>query len=198
MSVQTLPEDWAGNLDDLVETANQLLPAILPLAKAGRSKDDVNARLVRHYTTERLLDEPLRQGREARYTRRHLLQLLALRKLMADGFGASALQDTLQARSDRDLQALITGETQPEVQASNPALEYLHHLRRPADPPARAVLAIPSPTAAPAPERYTRLTLAPGLDLHVRTDVRLPRSRVEQERLAQLFLDALDSLRRPR
>jgi DNA-binding transcriptional MerR regulator len=198
MSVQTLPEDWTGNLDDLVATVNQLLPAILPLAKAGRSKDDVNPRLVRHYTTERLLDEPLKQGREARYNRRHLLQLLALRKLMADGFGAAALQDTLQTRTDRDLEALITGETQPEVQAGNPALEYLQQLKRPADPPMRAVLSLPTPTVPPAPERYTRLTLAPGLDLHVRTDVRLPRSQVEQERLARIFLDTLDSLRRPR
>ncbi|MVN88507.1 MerR family transcriptional regulator [Deinococcus sp. HMF7620] len=202
MSVLTLPEDWSGPLDALVDTANQLLPFILPLARTGRSKDEVNARLVRHYTTERLLDESLRQGREARYTRRHLLQLLALRKLMADGFGTAALQNTLQARTDLDLEALIMGESQLRVQPGNPALDYLQQLKRPA-----AAAGSPSPvpaaprSASPAPslpEAYTRLTLQPGLELHVRTDAHLPRSQVEQQRLTQLFLDALDRLRRPK
>lgn len=197
MSVFTLPRDWTGTLDDLVDAANQLLPGILPTGKAGRTKDDVNARLVRHYTTERLLDEPLKQGREARYTRRHLLQLLALRRLMADGFSASTLQDTLQSRTDDDLEALLAGQTQLAVQPGNPALDYLEQLRRPAA--AAPAPAAPSPGPAPsAPQQYTRLPLAPGLDVHVRSDFRLPRSRLEQERLAQLFLDALDHLRRPR
>ena len=195
MSVLTLPRDWTGTLDDLVDAANQFLPDILPTSKAGRTKDDVNARLVRHYTTERLLDDPLKQGREARYTRRHLLQLLALRRLMADGFGAATLQDTLQSRTDDDLEALIAGQTQLAVQPGNPALDYLEQLRR----PAAAAPALSAPAPAPSsPERYTRLPLAPGLDVHVRTDFRMPRSRLEQDRLAQLFLDALDHLRRPR
>ncbi len=197
MSVLTLRRDWTGTLDDLVDAANQFLPDILPTGKAGRTKDDVNARLVRHYTTERLLDEPLKQGREARYTRRHLLQLLTLRRLMADGFSAATLQDTLQSRTDDDLEALLAGQTQLAVQPGNPALDYLAQLRRPvAAAPAPAA---PSPApAASTPVQYTRLPLAPGLDVHVRTDFRLPRSRLEQERLAQLFLDALDHLRRPR
>lgn len=195
MSVLTLPRDWTGTLDDLVDAANQFLPDILPTGKAGRTKDDVNARLVRHYTTERLLDDPLKQGREARYTRRHLLQLLALRRLMADGFGAATLQDTLQSRTDDDLEALIAGQTQLAVQPGNPALDYLEQLRRPAAAAPALAAAAPAPSA---PDRYTRLPLAPGLDVHVRTDFRLPRSRLEQERLAQLFLDALDHLRRPR
>ncbi|ACO47758.1 MerR family transcriptional regulator [Deinococcus deserti] len=198
MSALILPEDWSGTLDDLVETANRRLPDLLPLDRAGRTKDDVNARLVRHYTTERLLDEPLRVGREARYTRRHLLQLLALRKLMAEGFGAAALQGTLQTRSDPELEALLTGETQLEVQTSNPALEYLQALKRPSPAPAtRPVLASSPSVLPPSPERFTRLILAPGLEVHVRHDVRLPRSKLEQDRLAQMFLDALNSLRRP-
>ncbi|WP_027481276.1 MerR family transcriptional regulator, partial [Deinococcus pimensis] len=103
MSVLSVPEDWSGGLEDLVDIANALLPDVLPTDRSGRAKDEVNARLVRHYTTERLLDEPARVGREARYTRRHLLQLLALRKLMASGYGTSAVRGGLRSRSDRDL-----------------------------------------------------------------------------------------------
>lgn len=204
MSAQFLPPDWSGNLDALVEAANQLLPVILPDDRTGRSKDGVNARLVRHYTTERLLDEPLRQGREARYTRRHLLQLLTLRRLMADGHGAAALRGTLQGHADPELEALLTGERQLDVQPSNPALDYLRALSAPSLSPASLLGAVP-PAAAfpaapstPAAERLTRLTLAPGIELLVRTDARLPKSRLEQDHLAQTFLDALDRLRRPR
>ncbi|WP_221091238.1 MerR family transcriptional regulator [Deinococcus aquaedulcis] len=191
MSAPFLPQSWSGNLDALVSTANTYLPHLLPLDKAGRAKDDVNARLVRHYTTERLLDEPLREGREARYTRRHLLQLLALRKLMAAGHGAAALRDTLQFRADPDLEALLTGE-QLDLQPSNPALDYLKTLS--AGAPARA--AAPAPRDLPSPEHLTRLTLAPGLELLVRADARLPSSRLEQDQLARTLLDALDGLRR--
>ncbi|PTA68575.1 MerR family transcriptional regulator [Deinococcus arcticus] len=198
MSAPFLPQSWSGNLDALVSTANTYLPHLLPLDKAGRAKEDVNARLVRHYTTERLLDEPLREGREARYIRRHLLQLLVLRKLMAAGHGAAALRDTLQARADPDLEALLTGE-QLDLQPSNPALEYLKHLSAGAPTRAAAPAApAPTPRALPNPEPLTRLTLAPGLELLVRADARLPSSRLEQDQLAHTLLAALDGLRRSR
>lgn len=199
MSALALPGDWGGNLEDLVEAANRLLPQILPLDRSGRAKEDVNARLVRHYTTGRLLDEPLRQGREARYTRRHLLQLLALRRLMAAGHGAAALHDVLRGKSDEDLEVLITGEAQLGVQASNPALDYLGQLKRGSTRASalvgRAVPSLPAPAARSPDEPYTRLTLAPGVEVHVRQGARLPNSRLEQDRLARAFLDALDRLR---
>lgn len=198
MSALALPEDWNGNLDELVEAANRFLPDILPLDKSRRGKEDINARLVRHYTSGRLLDEPLKQGREARYTRRHLLQLLVLRRLMAAGHGAAALHHVLRGKNTEELEALLTGEVQLGVQASNPALDYLEQLKRdrsPASPAPAAAPARPAPVTHPAAESYTRLTLAPGLEFHVRAGARLPNSKLEQDRLARALLDALDRLR---
>ena len=85
MSGHALPGSWTGTLDEFAEIANTLLPQYLPLDRSSRAGDEVNPRLIRHYTTQGLLDPPLKEGREARYVLRHLLQLLALRSLMAGG-----------------------------------------------------------------------------------------------------------------
>ncbi|PYE51019.1 MerR family transcriptional regulator [Deinococcus yavapaiensis] len=207
MSALTVLPDWIGTLEAFVELANDTLPHILPFDKTGRAKDEVNARLVRHYTTQGLLDEPLKSGREARYTRRHLLQLLVLRRLMHEGHGATPLQKILRGRDDDALEALLLGTATLDVQPGNPALEYLQNLR--ATPPPSALLGIvPRPTpqaplfesppdAKPErPERYVRFFVQPGLELHVGPDFQLPKTRTERDRLADALLAALDTLRR--
>ena len=75
-----------------VKIANDLLPQFLPEEKAHtRVREEVTSRLIRHYTSQGLLDEPLKEGRVARYTYRHLLQLLVVRRLLTEGYGASAI-----------------------------------------------------------------------------------------------------------
>ncbi|PYE53487.1 MerR family transcriptional regulator [Deinococcus yavapaiensis] len=198
MSALTVPSDWIGTLDAFVELANATLPHVLPLDKTGRAKDEVNPRLVRHYTTQGLLDEPLKVGREARYTRRHLLQLLALRRFMHEGHGATALHKVLSGKSDDALEALLLGTATFEVQpsaAANPALAYLDSLRGSSPPPAPMPRATPAPSSVP-PERYTRLAVRPDLELHVGPAFQAPKTPAERARLADALLAALDQLRR--
>ncbi|GGL87569.1 hypothetical protein GCM10010840_26880 [Deinococcus aerolatus] len=130
-----IPPDWTGGIDDFVETANTWLARLLPLDRAARPKDEVNARLVRHYTTVGLLSLPTREGREARYERRHLLQLLALRRVMADGLSGKALYSVLSGQ-DEDGLARLAGEgvtLELEAVAASPApsdaLSYLQDLK---------------------------------------------------------------------
>ncbi|GGR35932.1 MerR family transcriptional regulator [Deinococcus ruber] len=205
MSGQTLPNPWSGNLDELAQLANSLLPQYLPLDRSSRTQDEVNPRLIRHYTTQGLLDPPLKEGREARYTRRHLLQLLTLRRLMTEGHSAQALQSLLSRQSDDALEALLVGKSQLQVQTSNPALDYLEALKRPLSssaPVARAALPPPSqspspllPPAVDMPSRYTRVTLAPGIEVHISRDARLPKTPAEQDALARQVVQALTTLR---
>src|SRR5690625_3458509 len=89
------------SLTDFVDTANSLLSSYLP--EDGKGQEQVNPRLVRHYTSNGLLDEPLRSGREARYEYRHLLQLLVVRRLLADGYGMNAIGDLPRSRTDAEL-----------------------------------------------------------------------------------------------
>jgi DNA-binding transcriptional MerR regulator len=201
MSGHALPGSWTGTLDDLATLANTLLPHYLSLNRSSRTQDEVNPRLIRHYTTQGLLDLPLKEGREARYTRHHLLQLLTLRRLMTDGHSAQALQGLLSGQSDPELEALLTGELRLQVQTGNPALDYLTKLSAGGSSPPSAVRMVPPPlpsvtSTPPDPSRYTRLILAPGLELHVSREARLPKTPAEQDALARQLVAALNTLRR--
>ncbi|MEB3289733.1 MAG: MerR family transcriptional regulator [Leptolyngbya sp.] len=190
---------WA--LDDFVEVANQLLPQFLPDGGAeGRIQDTVNARLVRHYSTSGLLDKPLKQGREARYCYRHLLQLLLLRRLLAQGYGSGAVGQLLAHKTTSELEVLLQGGTQLTVEAANPALAFLAQVRArsaapcdPKNPPGlgHSLPAAPPPALSPPPSHWVRHSLLEGLELHVRHDFRYPTSPQERDALLQLIVQAL-------
>ena len=142
---------------------NTLLPRYLPDDTMDRrQREDVNVRLLRYYTGQGLLDEPARQGREARYRYRHLLQVLVMRRLMRDGLGTKAVQEVMR-QPNESLEALLHGGAQfevtptqyrvvqvpaaspaPSVQARDEALGFLDGLRK------RAGLSA-STASAPAP-----------------------------------------------
>jgi DNA-binding transcriptional MerR regulator len=193
---------WA--LDDFVEVANQLLPQFLPDGGAeSRIQETVNARLVRHYSTSGLLDKPLKQGREARYTYRHLLQLLVLRRLLAEGYSSGAIGQLVSHKTNHDLEVLLQGGAQLTVEVANPALAFLAKVQaRSAEPSAPAFLApmtfssspAAPPSAPPSPptaSRWVRHPLLEGLELHIREDFRYPTTPQERDALLQLIAQAL-------
>lgn len=70
-------------------------------------------RLIRYYTTLGLLDRPAGfQGRTALYGPRHLLQVLAVKRLQLDGKSLEEVQPLLLGRSDESL-AVSLGLTLP-------------------------------------------------------------------------------------
>jgi len=102
-------------LDELADAANELLEGLLPRAMSdSRVKAEVNPRLIRHYVSEEMLDPALREGRHAVYTVDHLLQLLALRRLLADGYSSGLIGTSLRERGRDELRAIAEGR---EVQA---------------------------------------------------------------------------------
>lgn len=103
-----IDRSWTGDIEALVGEANTWLERLLPAARSGRGRE-LNPRLVRHYTTERLVSAPERRGRQAWYHSRHLLELLALRRLMADGVGGRALALALEDRRDDELWEVASG-----------------------------------------------------------------------------------------
>lgn len=164
------------SLEELVAAANHFLPEVLPSDISDqRIKEELTPRLVRHYTSQGTLDEPLKEGREARYTYRHLLQLLALRRLQAEGYRTGNVTPLTHTMTEPELESLVTGQAQVELAPSqNSALEFLQGLR--AGQPSHADHGAQSGAALPNSKvtRWTHFKLAPGLVLRIRDDYRPP------------------------
>ena len=200
------------SLDELVAAANALLPEFLPATEqrsgsAGKVREEVNARLIRHYASLGLVDENVREGREARYGFRHLLQLLLVRRFLIEGYPAAVIAKLIANKTDAELRALLQGGTSVSVTPANPALDFLAKVRsRAALPragessmlaPLVAPAAPPAVPAAPASSgAWNRLELLPGLEVHVHDGFLLPSSPHERERLSQLFINALQAIAR--
>lgn len=84
----------------------------------GRVRDVPNERLVRWYVTVGLVDPPLsRRGRVARYGRRHLLQLVAIKRRQAEGQSLAEIQAELAGATDEALAAVArVPDTKPAFQ----------------------------------------------------------------------------------
>lgn len=152
--------DGRWGLDEFVSVTNHLLPDVV----GNREGEEVNPRLVRHYTSQGMLDEPGKEGKEARYGYRHLLQLLLLRRMLAQGYGTAAIDRFPRKQTDDQLVQLLEGKLELTVRA-NSALEYLQSLKRGPVAPA---------PVRPGPVRWSRVELVPGLELHIREDYQPP------------------------
>ncbi len=74
---------------------------------SGRIRDIPDRRTIRYYTTLGLIDRPLEmRGRTALYGRRHLLQLVAIKRLQARGLSLAELQQQLVGLTDPALARL--------------------------------------------------------------------------------------------
>jgi DNA-binding transcriptional MerR regulator len=80
-------------------------------SRNGRVRDIPDLRTIRYYTTAGLLERPaVMRGRTALYGRRHLLQLVAIKKLQARGLSLSQVQERLAGATDAMLRRLASGQ----------------------------------------------------------------------------------------
>ncbi|MBB2912765.1 DNA-binding transcriptional MerR regulator [Streptosporangium becharense] len=95
--------EWT--IGELIEHASAALSSTT--RPNGRVRDVPNERLIRWYSTIGLLDPPLaRRGRVALYGRRHLLQLVAVKRRQADGRTIAEIQAELTGATDRALESI--------------------------------------------------------------------------------------------
>ena len=105
-------ERW--RLEELVQLAGQALN-VAPYEgqTSGRVRDVPDARTIRYYTTIGVLDRPLEmRGRTAYYGRRHLLQIVAVKRLQARGMALVDIQKNIAGADNSSLRrwaALPTG-----------------------------------------------------------------------------------------
>ncbi|NRQ40919.1 MerR family transcriptional regulator, partial [Nonomuraea sp. NN258] len=82
----------------------------------GRVREVPGERLIRWYTTIGLVDPPLtRRGRVAQYGRRHLLQLVAVKRMQAAGRTIAQIQTALTGATNATLERVAgLGEGDPD------------------------------------------------------------------------------------
>jgi DNA-binding transcriptional MerR regulator len=154
-------EQWT--LSELVGEAAARIAA-LPTPKNGQVRAVPDDRTIRYYGTIGLLDRPLAmRGRTALYGRRHLAQVVAIKRLQSTGRSLAEIQALWPTLDDVTL-ARMSGvgvssarKSRGEFWKREPTASEL-----PTTPPAP-----PVPQAADAPAVELRIQLADGLTLSI-------------------------------
>jgi len=114
-------------LDQLARRVGSALSVDYPGQANGRVREVPDQRAIRWYTTIGLVDRPAAmRGRTALYGRRHLLQLVAIKRLQAAGLSLAEVQRELAGATDAQLERVArvpAGEPapRPTVAAARPA-----------------------------------------------------------------------------
>ena len=96
-----MDEQWT--LAELVEEAAARIAA-LPAPKNGQVRPVPDDRTIRYYATLGLLDRPLAmRGRTALYGRRHLAQVVAIKRLQSTGRSLAEIQELWSTMDDVSL-----------------------------------------------------------------------------------------------
>ena len=114
-------KDWEGTAESLAETAGGLMQG-----EAGFGEADFapNERLVRDYVARGIVGKPERRGKEAIFGFEQLVQFLACRAMLADGWPLSKIAEDFRHANLEDTLALIPGE-----QRSNEALNLIESFK---------------------------------------------------------------------
>jgi DNA-binding transcriptional MerR regulator len=105
-------DETIWTIDELGERAGEALGGPgYDGVPSGRVRDVPDLRTIRYYTTLGLLDRPAAmRGRTALYGPRHLLQLVAIKRLQARGLSLAAVQERVVGLSDASLRRLAALE----------------------------------------------------------------------------------------
>jgi DNA-binding transcriptional MerR regulator len=142
-------------LVELTRRCGEALAAADLRQENGQVAEVPNARAIRWYTSTGLLARPEQRGRIAYYGPRHLEQLVAIKRLQANGLPLAAVQSALFGKSDAEVAVVAA------VPAELLAVDDANTVTVPDDVSSRAfwsadvadavVDALPDPGPAPAP-----------------------------------------------
>lgn len=167
----SLPDDladWRGTAAELADKVNEVLASVPSL------RDDAgtaNERLVRHYVQVGVLTVPEREGREALFGVRQVVEFLAARWLLKDGWPLTKVAELVRATDVAGLAQLVPSE-RPRTRAEDVAAKY-RGTARAADLSRRRVSleenlkALGNPAGRPDRKRVVRLELTPWCHVDV-------------------------------
>lgn len=198
----------------VVELANEAAKILADSGLAqerGTVSDVPDERTIRYYLTEGLVSPAEdKQGTASVFGYRHLLQLLAVKKLQSEHLPIRKIRELVESREVRDLERLLGIEG--GAASKNEALSYLEKLLTKPVPANQASSARPlnfssslQPSIAPSaaspqfsPSSSTggaweRIEIEPGLELHVQSSYQPPPDARGVRRLTQLIMRLIES-----
>ena len=104
--------DWSGTAGELADKCNELMPEVGLKEEEGAA----NERLIRHYVQLGVLSPPVRQGREALYGARQVLEFVIARYLLRDGWPLAKIAELVKTYDLPDSR-LPSDETEPPTAA---------------------------------------------------------------------------------
>lgn len=104
-------QHFSGNATDLANLASQCAHYL----QLPGDLDKINERIVRYYVAEGLVARPERIGRDAQYGYKHLLQFLAGRLLVENGYPMQKVAPYLMSESLDKLETLVMTKTVPSM-----------------------------------------------------------------------------------
>tara|TARA_Y100001970_G_C14202443_1_gene841915 strand:+ start:217 stop:1131 length:915 start_codon:yes stop_codon:yes gene_type:complete len=119
-------ENWTGNAEALAK----LVKFWLRKKDIGDKSFEPNERLVRDYVAKNILSRPERLGKEAIYGFKQLIQFIACRAMIEDGWPLSKISEDFQISSINEIVNLIPGES-IENDSLSLISEYKSENRRP-------------------------------------------------------------------
>lgn len=101
---------FEGGVEDLALAADRVL-ATLGEGGGDDGSGSLNVRLIRDYAQRGILSRPERIGKEALYRYQHLVQLVAARILLGDGWPLAKVSDYIASAKQEDLIALASPQS---------------------------------------------------------------------------------------
>ena len=169
-------QQWT--LEEFAAIANDLLPQVLPGLKTNaKLSEEITPRLIRYYANQSVLDEPIREGKFVFYHRRHLLQLLVCRRLLAEGFTVSVIAAIARHKTDTELEEMLTGGIEFHLTAAKSKTQPL------------------TETTKIESRQWLHIQIREGIEIHWRSDIKLPQTALEYEYLLAKVEKALKEIR---
>ncbi len=176
------------SMDELVAVVGDLIrQAALP---QGRWKvtEMPDPRTVRYYMSTGILDKPTYEGSAARFSYRHILQLLAIKALQSQYLPLRKIQEILEPLEEKELEKLLKdvglanssggkvgaaaiGRPGPAHGSANQAREKPPSKLEP-ERPQEAFLFSDEADRVGVSQTWERLEVEPGLELQIRSDFR--------------------------
>ncbi len=189
------------NLRDLAAVAAAILEAsdIRPINAAANALP--HERTIRFYVTRGLVAPPEGRGTAATYSYRHLLQVLTIKLKQMEGATLAAITEELETVTGDIVERRVASA----IGAGLPAPERLQLSERAASPRGRAGRALhvwrrvdsSGGDTRPRSATWHRISLEPGLELHMSAEHPRARMGVPTDAIAEAVRSALEKLDDP-